>query len=148
MERLCKTHPFICELTDSMPGITIFRISNPRSTSIRFLSGQSPVLFRSRGVPGRQALRVTLRGPTGDPPAVGARVRLELTDGTDQTSELHAGSSLYSQSGPSVFFGYPDANPPCEGLIRWLSGDSTTHAVEPDRPNVASTHPARNEVSP
>lgn len=87
--------------------------------------------FRNRGIPGHQALRITLKGKPGNPTAIGARVSIVLTDGAIQTGEILAGSGLISQSGAACFFGYPETNPPREIRIRWPSGQSSTHPFEP-----------------
>ncbi len=87
--------------------------------------------FRNRGVPGRHALSVRLRGPQGNPDAIGARVSLELADGTTETAEVQAGSGYYSQSSACCFFGYPDANPPRRLAIRWPDGSTAFRALPP-----------------
>ncbi len=83
--------------------------------------------FRNNGIAGRKSLCIELRGPAGNPTAVGARITVELTDGATQTSEVYAGSSYYSQSTAACFFGYPDSNRPKNIRVRWPSGDVTTH---------------------
>ncbi len=83
--------------------------------------------FHNGGVPGRNSVRVVLHGAAGNPTAVGARVAVELADGTTQVSEVYAGSGYYSQSTPACFFGYPDGNPPRKIRIRWPSGRSSEH---------------------
>ncbi len=94
---------------------------------------QSTMLaFRNRGVAGRHSLSVRLRGPPGNPDAVGARVSLELADGSTETAEVQAGSGYYSQSSPGCFFGYPDGNPPRQLRIRWPDGTTTAPAIPPD----------------
>lgn len=67
--------------------------------------------FHNGGVPGHSSFRVVLRGAAGNPTAVGARIAVELSDGTTQVSEVYAGSGYYSQSAPACYFGYPDGNP-------------------------------------
>ncbi len=84
--------------------------------------------FHNRGVAGRRPLRIALRGAAGNPAAVGARITVELSDGSAETSEVYAGSGYYSQSTASCFFGYPEANPPRRILVRWPSGASSEHA--------------------
>jgi hypothetical protein len=81
--------------------------------------------YHNKGVPGRHSLRILLRGKAGNPTAVGARVTVELVDGSTQTSEVCAGSGYYSQSTPACFFGYPDSNPPKRIQVRWPSGITT-----------------------
>ena len=61
-------------------------------------NNSSTLVYRNDGVSGRHSLRVQLRGPPGNPTGVGARIRLELADGLQQTSEVYAGSGYCSQS--------------------------------------------------
>ena len=83
--------------------------------------------FRNNGVAGRKSVRIGLRGPAGNPTAAGATITVELTDGSNLTSEVYAGSGYYSQSTAACFFGYTDANAPCQVRVRWPSGATTTH---------------------
>ncbi len=99
--------------------------------------------FRNRGVAGRHSLRIALRGPAGNPTAVGARVTVELADGTTQTSEVCAGSGYYSQSTAACFFGYPDANPPKAVRIRWPTGATSEHAVPSGASSLVLEMPGR-----
>ena len=85
--------------------------------------------FRNQPIAGRHFLRVVLRGPAGNPTAIGARIRVELADGSTQTSEVLAGSGYYSQSTAAGFFGWPDGNPPKTIHVRWPTGQVTTHEV-------------------
>jgi hypothetical protein len=76
-------------------------------------------------------VRILLRGPAGNPTAVGAKITVELTDGSSLASEVYAGSGYYSQSTAACFFGYPDANAPREVRVRWPSGTTTRHPFPP-----------------
>jgi hypothetical protein len=98
---------------DGWPGFLVSR------------NNDTALAFRNRGIAGRNPLRVMLHGPAGNPAAVGARVALELADGSMQTSEVYAGSGYYSQSTAACFFGYPDSNPPRKIRMRWPSGATT-----------------------
>ena len=89
------------------------------------------LVYRNNGVAGRHELRVSLRGPAGNPTAIGARVTLALNDGLIQLSEVAAGSGYYSQSSAACFFGYPDSNPPHHLSVRWPSGKTSEHDVPP-----------------
>jgi enediyne biosynthesis protein E4 len=81
--------------------------------------------FRNRGVPGRRSFRVVLRGAAGNPDAVGARVTVEYSDGSQLSAEVHAGSGYMSQSSAPCFFGFPESNPPRKIRVRWPSGAAT-----------------------
>jgi len=74
---------------------------------------------------GRNSFGVVLRGPAGNPTAVGAQLTLHLADKSTQTSEAAAGSGYFSQSSSTLFFGYFDASPPTHLTIRWPDGHKT-----------------------
>jgi hypothetical protein len=90
---------------------------------------QSTLAFRNHGGAGRSMLRVDLRGPGGNPTAIGARVTMELDDGMRQTTEVCAGSGYYSQSTAACFFGVPEGKAPQRVTVRWPSGKTSTHEV-------------------
>ncbi|HVU15406.1 MAG TPA: FG-GAP-like repeat-containing protein [Candidatus Didemnitutus sp.] len=83
--------------------------------------------FRNKGVAGRKSVRIELHGPAGNPTAIGARVVVEMSDGSTQSSEIHAGSGYYSQSAADCFFGYAESNPPREVRVVWPSGVTSRH---------------------
>jgi hypothetical protein len=102
-------------------------------------NNSSTLAFRNQRVPGRNMLCVRLHGPAGNPDAIGARLTLELRDGSAQTCETYAGSGYYSQSIAAAFFGFLDSNPPVRLQIRWPSG-ATSHLAVP-------AHSSRIDVS-
>ncbi len=85
--------------------------------------------LRNARIPGHGSLCVRLRGPAGNPAAVGARISVELAGGRTQDGEVHAGSGYLSQSAAACFFGYPDSSPPVRIRVRWPSGAATAHDV-------------------
>jgi hypothetical protein len=92
-------------------------------------NNETTLAFRSRGRPGFNSVRVTLRGRGGNPHGIGARVSVELADGLLQVAEMHAGSGYQSQSSAACFFGHRDGNPPRRVRVRWPSGRETDHAA-------------------
>ncbi len=90
-------------------------------------NNSTTLAFRNQGVAGHHALRVGLHGPLGNPTAVGARITVELADGSTQMSEVYAGSGYFSQSTAACFFGWLDGNPPRKIQVRWPSGVTTQH---------------------
>lgn len=72
-------------------------------------------------------LAIRLAGRPGNPTAVGARVRLELTDGSSQTDEVRAGGSYLSQSSARLFFGLGTKGKIKRVLVRWPNGTETSH---------------------
>jgi hypothetical protein len=103
-----------------LDGWPDFLITRNNSTSLA---------FRNNGVTGRHSFRILLHGPPGNPTAVGARVTVELADGSTQTSEVSAGSGYYSQSSAACFFGFPGTILPRKVKVRWPSGAVTEHAA-------------------
>jgi len=89
----------------------------------------STLAFRNCGVAGRHSLRIQLRGTAGNPTAVGARITVELADGSTETSEVYAGSGYYTQSTAASFFGYPDSNRPRKIRVRWPAGLTVEYGV-------------------
>jgi hypothetical protein len=87
--------------------------------------------FRNGGVAGRRSVSIMLRGSAGNPTGVGARITVELADGSTRNSEVYAGSGYYSQSTSACFFGYSDANPPRQVRVRWPLGMTTQHPFPP-----------------
>ena len=92
-------------------------------------NGASMLAFRNIPATGQRPLRIVLHGRPGNPTAVGARVTLELGDGSNEICEVYAGSGYYSQSTASCFFAYSDANPPKRVRVRWPDGASTESGV-------------------
>jgi hypothetical protein len=105
-------------------------------------NNSTTLAFHNNGVTGRHSLRIRLRGPAGNPTAVGARITIELTDGSTQTSEIYAGSGYYSQSSATGFFGYPDATPPRRLRVRWPTGMTSEYDVPPGKTTITIAVPA------
>ena len=93
-------------------------------------NNSTTLAFRNGGVAGRHSFGIRLRGATGNPTAVGARITVELADGSSQSSEVQAGSGYFSQSSATCFFGYPEGNPPRRISVRWPGG-ATSDATLP-----------------
>jgi hypothetical protein len=104
---------------DGWPGFLVTR------------NNATALAFRNAGVPGRRSFGIRLKGPAGNPTGIGARITVELTDGSSRACEVFAGSGYYSQSSPECFFGYPDGDPPRRITVRWPSGTTTEHAFTP-----------------
>ena len=102
----------------------------------------SPTLaWLNHGRPGHHSLSVRLRGPKGNPDGIGARVQLELDDGSVQTAEVQAGSGYYSQSSAACFFGYLDGRVPRRVSVRWPDTSVSTHPVETGALHLTCAHP-------
>ncbi len=101
-----------------------------------------PVLFRNRAVPSRHSFGVSLRGPAGNPTAVGARISVTLRDGRTQSQEVTAGAGYLSQSSAARFFGYEEGNEPREVVVRWPEGRTTSQAWTTAAPLLVLTSPS------
>ena len=104
-------------------------------------NNSTTLAYRNQGIAGRHSLCVRLRGPAGNPAAVGARVELELADDSTQTGEIYAGSGYYTQSAADCFFGYPESNPPRKLRVRWPTGVTNNHEVPPQATTVVLSAP-------
>ncbi|HEY4988471.1 MAG TPA: FG-GAP-like repeat-containing protein, partial [Opitutaceae bacterium] len=97
--------------------------------------------FRNNRVAGCQSMRVVLRGRPGNPTAVGARIAVELSDGSSQACEVHAGSGYFTQSAPACFFGWQEGNPPRRVSVRWPSGAESRHDAAASEGTLAIPEP-------
>ncbi len=104
-------------------------------------NNSTTLAFRNNGMAGRNSLCIRLRGPVGNPAAVGARIAVELADGFTQVGEVHAGSGYYSQSAAACFFGWSDRNPPRRIRVGWPSGAATEHGFSPRSATLVLTAP-------
>jgi hypothetical protein len=90
-------------------------------------NGTKTRLFRNAGaVPG---LRLTLRGPPGNPDGWGAVVRLTAEDGTVQTKLVTGPSGYWSQPGAGVILGSPKGGGRLS--VRWPGGRRSTRDLLP-----------------
>ncbi len=92
-------------------------------------NNSTTLAFRNQGREGGHSLGVRLRGRPGNPTAIGARISLEMRDGTTQTAEVFAGGGYFSQSSAACFFGWTPSNPPRTIHVRWPDGSSSAQQV-------------------
>ncbi|HEY3757510.1 MAG TPA: FG-GAP-like repeat-containing protein [Opitutaceae bacterium] len=83
--------------------------------------------FRNAGRPGRHSIRVRLQGRAGNPAAIGARVRMEYSDGSSLAAEVTAGGGYWSQSTADCFFGWTERKTPQAVHVRWPDGAESRH---------------------
>ncbi|MCH8923950.1 MAG: CRTAC1 family protein, partial [Planctomycetes bacterium] len=88
------------------------------------------VVFENRTDPKKRILAVQFEGKPGNPTAVGARVVLKLTDGTQQTAEVYAGGGYLSQSSQSLYFSLGETGEVNEVLVRWPDGTQSIQQVQ------------------
>jgi len=116
---------------DAWPGFLVSR------------NNDSSLAFRNKGVKGNRPLKINLRGPAGNPSAVGAKISVTLSDGSVQTSEVYAGSGYYSQSPASCYFGYPVSNPPTKIAVRWPDGLNSEYNFYSGSPKLVFDYPQK-----
>ncbi len=80
-----------------------------------------------RAIRGQQVLRVALKGPKGNPNAIGARLELREPGGKKHVREITAGSGYLSQSEPCAWF--PSAPAGSKLAVRWPDGSTSEHAL-------------------
>ena len=105
-------------------------------------NNNNTLAFRNNAVAGHNPLRIILRGPAGNPTAVGARITVSFTDGSTEISEVYAGSGYYSQSTAACFFGYTQANPPAKIEVRWSDGAVTEQKWTAESSTIIIQEPA------
>ena len=89
--------------------------------------------FIHNGVVGRRMVNVKLKGPAGNPTAVGALVTVELAGGTSQSAEVSAGGGYLSQSSAALVFGLPSGDEFQVVRVRWPDGSETSHVGRDDQ---------------
>jgi hypothetical protein len=90
-------------------------------------NGNSTKLYHNVGaVPG---LRVRLKGPTGNPSAVGASVRLESGGKMGPLREVQAGSGYWSQNSPVQVLAAKPGESAENVWVRWPGGKETISPV-------------------
>lgn len=98
--------------------------------------------FEGQPHPTNRLLRVQLRGPAGNLNAVGAKVRLTLSDPNmpEQLAEVHAGCGYLSQCEPIVSFGCGTSTPK-EVQVTWPNGMETIHAISAGQFSISIKQP-------
>ena len=105
-------------------------------------NNSTTLAYRNGSISRHHSVSIQLRESGGNPTAIGARVTMELADGSSQTTEIHAGSGYMSQSTAACFFGFQDGNPPKALRVRWPSGLITEHTIPPHASTIILSQPA------
>jgi hypothetical protein len=88
-------------------------------------NGAPTVLLHNTG--GKPGLRVRLKGPPGNPVALGAMIRLKFGARFGPAREIHGGSGYWSEDSPVQVLATPET--PTELWVRWPGGRVTTTPV-------------------
>ena len=82
---------------------------------------------------GNRTRTIHLRGPAGNPQALGARVTVALDDGRSLTAEVQSTSGYLSQSSPSLVFGIGHTAQIQLVTVHWPDGTTSQHDFPADR---------------
>ena len=93
-----------------------FLVSRNNSTSLAF-----GTQARREGAP----LKLSLKGPPGNPTGIGSLITVTLRNGSTRTLEVSSAVGRYSQSTAGGFVGYVTDNPPIKIRVRWPAGTVT-----------------------
>lgn len=85
-----------------------------------------PVALFVNGSQTGNAIEVELRDATGNSHGVGARLEIELPDGTQMMRELQSGGGFMSFDAPVAHFGLGDATEVSSLTVHWPDGGDTT----------------------
>ena len=92
-------------------------------------------LFHNRGA--RPGLRVRLKGPPGNPDALGTVLRVGRDNQFGPAREVHAGSGAASQDAATVVLALPEGANRLQ--VRWPGGRTETHPLPPQAREVELT---------
>jgi enediyne biosynthesis protein E4 len=92
--------------------------------------GESAYLL-PRAEPGHSSLRLQLRGPSGNSPAVGSKVQVTYSDGSRSWHEITLGGGWLSQSAPAIYLTTAADRRVISAEIHWPDGRRTRHAHPP-----------------
>ena len=98
-------------------------------------------MFINRGHESNRTFALSLDGRNGNTTAVGARVTVELDDGTTQTAEIHAGSSYLSQSSGQLVFGLGARGHVASLTVHWPDGQTSAHTPDPQLTQLSLEQP-------
>ncbi len=87
-----------------------------------------PALLRNDGGNRNSWVRFDLRGRAPNTSAAGARVSVQLTDGSIRTQDVLLGSSYASGDDPRLIFGLGTAQRIAKAVVRWPDGTTTVLA--------------------
>ena len=88
-------------------------------------NGAATKLYHNNGA--QVGLRVRLKGPPGNPGAVGAALRLEYGEARGPLREVHGGSGYWSEDGAVQVLGMKER--PKALWVRWPGGKEATYLV-------------------
>jgi hypothetical protein len=99
---------------DSLPDLIVANNNSP------------PQIFLKQAPQSGRLITLQLRGPAGNVSAIGARVLVELHDGTQQLHEVHAGGGYLSQHAAPITVGLPNQQEISGVTVTWPTTQVTT----------------------
>lgn len=100
-------------------------------------NGSTTTLWRNTGA--KPGVRVRLSGPSGNPSAIGATVRLKYGERSGPWRELHLGAGYWSCDDPVAVLG--KSGEPTAVEVRWPDGKMMTAPVKPGEAEVRIAFP-------
>lgn len=92
------------------------------------INNQAPQVYINQAVQPSESLRIRLKGFDGNPHAIGARVKLEISDVPTQVKEVAAGNGFLSQSTSKIYFARPTSvTGEAKVEVRWPDGKTEEH---------------------
>ncbi len=83
-------------------------------------------VYRNAGNAEGKLLTVRLKGTSGNPTGVGAKVTLTMKDGSQRISEVRAGGGYLSQGPATALFGLGSTGEASKVSVAWADGKSST----------------------
>lgn len=103
------------------------------------LNGAHPSLFTNQSKTGKP-FSVRLKGPKGNPTAIGARVTVNAPNMNLQSAEIYGGSGYLSQSEPVLYFAAPELTKNSSITIRWPDGSEEQRDIDLTKNRVEIKH--------
>ncbi len=108
---------------DDAKCLAVADVDSDGRPDLVFANNNGPIkAFANRAADARRFFTVRLKGKSGNPTGVGARVTVTLDNGTKQTAEMQAGAGYLSQSSAALTFGVPKNAQVKSVDVRWPDG--------------------------
>jgi hypothetical protein len=123
-------------------ALALIELGSGRPALLVSRNNSSTLAFDTQNAIGAKNLCVRLKGKSGNPCGVGARICGIRASGKRQWDEIRVGSGYFSQSSASVFLGSTALDPIRTIEVRWPNGSVSRHDIDPSVATVALPSPA------